>query len=143
MHHHVARVTCLTLVLFAASCRSHQAPPPRERTAPVTHVVLFWLKTPGDEAARQRIIDASRTFKDIPGVVSVSAGRALPSTRPVVDSSFDVALTVTFTDEESMRAYEGHPIHVKAVQEVLRPVMAKVVVHDFHDAGVTTKAPAR
>src|SRR5829696_3252821 len=108
---HTLRGACLALVLCVTACRSNQSSPtssakPQAAKATVTHVVFVWLKTPGDEAARKRITDVSQTFKTIPGVVSVTSGRALPSTRPVVDSSYDVAIVMTFTDEAALRAYD-------------------------------------
>ena len=103
----------------------------RQKKAPITHVVLCWLKNPGDESARQTIIDASYQFKGIPGVINVTAGRAVPSTRPVVDSSFDVAVVINFADESAMAAYEQNPIHKKAVSDVLRPLTAKIIIYDI------------
>src|SRR5690242_13482627 len=69
---------------------------------PVAHVVVFYLTNPGDADARRRIIETSHTFKDIPGVLSVQAGPAIPSTRPVVDSTYDVAVVLTFVDEPAL-----------------------------------------
>ncbi|MDQ3439707.1 MAG: Dabb family protein [Planctomycetota bacterium] len=93
--------------------------------------MLCWLKTPGDVAARQKIVETSRTFESIPGVVSVTCGRALPSTRPVVDSSYDVAIMITFADEGALHAYDGHPTHKQAVDEVLKPLVGKFLIYDF------------
>ena len=104
---------------------------PFQPAGQVNHVVICWLKDPGNEAQRQQIIDRSNDFKKIPGVISVRAGRAIPSTRPVVDSTFDVALVVTFKDEAAMRAYDRNPIHVKAVNEVLKPLAGKLVIYDI------------
>lgn len=109
-------------------------PSPRVRAGGVTHVVLLWLKTPGDAAAIDNIIRTSRQFTQIPGVVSVKVGRPLPSTRPVVDASFDVGLAMSFADEAALQAYETHPQHVKAVREVLRPLAAKIQVYDIKEA---------
>src|SRR5688500_12404699 len=86
---------------------------PRTHAGQITHIVLLWLKQPGDAAAIDKIIKTSREFTKIPGVVSVRAGRPLPSTRPVVDSTFDVGLSMTFTDAAALNAYEVHPQHVK------------------------------
>jgi hypothetical protein len=117
------------LLLVSVSCQSNQTakvtPPPQ-----VEHVVLFWLKNPGDAAGRQRIIEATKTFTVIPGVLSVSVGPAVPSTRPVVDSTFDVGIVIRFKDRESMNAYEPHPIHTKAVTEILMPLARQVKVYD-------------
>jgi hypothetical protein len=120
---------------------------PRSHAGQITHIVLMWLKQPGDAAGIEKIIRTSREFANIPGVVSVRAGRALPSTRPVVDSTFDVGLSMTFTDAAALQAYEVHPQHVKAVREVLRPLAARILVYDvteadIKEAGAATTTPA-
>src|SRR5579862_2059025 len=96
--------------------------------APVTHVVVCWLKNPGDQAAAQQLIDDSKSFSQIPGIVNVSAGRVLPSTRPAVDSSFDVAIVMKFRDEKSLLDYGQNPIHLAAVERTLKPLVAKYVI---------------
>jgi hypothetical protein len=98
---------------------------------PVVHVVLVWLKKPGDPAGRDAIVRSSKSLRSIPGVVSVRAGRAIPSDREVVDSSYDVGLVVTFTDEAAMRAYGSHPVHQKVVEEVIKPHVERYRVYDF------------
>jgi len=97
----------------------------------VHHVVICWLKTPGAAAERQRLIDVSRSFASIPGVVAVKAGKVLPSERKVVDSSFDVAVVISLQDREALHAYQSNPVHKKAMKEVLAPLAEKVVVYDF------------
>lgn len=99
----------------------------------VSHVVLCWLNEPGNAAQRQQVIERSKAFREIPGVVSVAAGTPLASTRPVVDSSFDVAIVIRFKDEASMRAYDSNPIHERARREVLRPLVKKLVIYDAVD----------
>jgi hypothetical protein len=99
-----------------------------------THVVLLWLRTPGDQAAIAKIVRTSREFTAIPGVINVRVGRPGPSTRPVVVASLDVGLAMTFNDEAALHAYETHPQHVKAVTEVLRPLAGKTLVYDIKEA---------
>lgn len=101
------------------------------RSTLVTHIVVCWLKNPGDSAARAQLIERSGSFRVIPGVVNITAGEPLASSRLTVDSSFDVAVVMTFVDEAALRAYEKHPLHQKAVQEVLKPLVRRFVVHDF------------
>jgi len=98
----------------------------------IEHIVVVWLKEPGNETQRQQLIERSKTFTQIPGVLRVSAGTVLPSNRPMVDSSFDVAVVFTFASEQALRDYDQHPIHKKAVQELLAPLSAKVVIYDSH-----------
>lgn len=109
-------------------------PPPPEPAAPrVHHVVVCWLTQPGDAAARRRIIEASEAFAAIPGVLEVSAGEPVASDRPIVDDSFDVAITMTFANQAALDAYLAHPDHRRANAEVLAPLVKKVIVYDFHE----------
>lgn len=125
------RLGTSVLLILCASCASlHRS---EHAAGAVTHVVVVWLKTPGDESARQKLIDVSRTFRTIPGVIGIAAGRAVPSTRPVVDSSFDVAIVITFKDRESLRSYDSNPIHKQAVQSTLKPLVARQIVYDIAD----------
>ena len=101
--------------------------------ARVTHVVVCWLKTPGDANARQQLIADSKSFTRIPGIVDVSAGAALPSTRPSVDSSFDVAIVMKFKDEAALASYAQHPVHLAAVERTLRPLVARYIVYDYFE----------
>ena len=75
-------VACLILTAGGCAATTNSA---RRGTGYPVHVVVCGLKTPGDETARQGIIDVSRSFDDIPGVVRVAAGRAIASDRPIVD----------------------------------------------------------
>jgi hypothetical protein len=99
----------------------------------VTHVVLCWLKTPGDEVQRKRLIEVSHSFSAIPGVSLIAAGTSLPSTRPVVDSTYDVGIVIMFEDEAALRAYDAHSLHRKAVEETLRPLTQKIQIYDFRN----------
>jgi hypothetical protein len=59
----------------------------------------------------------------------------LPSTRPSVDSTFDVAIVMTFKDMYALEAYTKNPLHLDAVQNTLKPLVARYVVYDFVDEG--------
>ena len=51
----------------------------------VTHVVLCWLKEPGNPQQRAQLVEVSRTFSEIPGVLEVKAGTVVPSDRARAD----------------------------------------------------------
>jgi hypothetical protein len=97
----------------------------------VTHVVLVWLKKPGDPDARAALLEAPHQLRTIPGVIDVQTGTALPSTRPVVDSSYDVGMVITFADVHALQSYATHPVHLKLVEEVLKPSADHYKVYDF------------
>jgi len=100
-------------------------------TSKVHHVVICWLNEPGNKEARQNVIEVSRGFSSIPGVIDVRAGSVIHSEREIVDSSFDVAIYLSFENEQKLFEYLNHPIHKKAVEKTLKPLVREVVVYDF------------
>jgi hypothetical protein len=109
-----------------ASCATI-APPARLGT--VDHVVLVWLKRPGNTADRQKLIDLGRELRAIPGIHFLDSGTALPSERPTVDDSFDVGYVMRFDSPAALEAYAVHPVHVKAKDQLLA-LSRKIVVYD-------------
>lgn len=97
----------------------------------IEHIVIVWLKEPGKPEQRQRIVRESQVLREIPGVTGLRAGSMHPSERPVVDSSFDVALVISLRDAAALADYLVHPVHVQLVEETLRPLVAKIRVFDF------------
>lgn len=96
----------------------------------ITHVVILWVRE-GDETARDQLLDGAKKLAGIPGVMEFRSGRPVPSDRAVVDSSFAVALTMTFADQEAAGAYQSHPIHEEFVRNCVKPLTSRVVVYDF------------
>jgi len=122
------RIPVALLALLAFSC-SHL--PPAQQAGRVEHVVLVWLKEPGNAKQRAELIEAVYGLKSIPGIVHAYAGASLQSTRPEVDDSFDVALVFVFRDAAALEAYQTNPQHLKAVAEELAPRAARFLVYDF------------
>ena len=119
------------LLLLPLGCASIQQ---TDREQALQHVVLCWLKEPGNAADRAKIMEVSKTFRTIPGVLEVRVGEVIPSDRAIVDDSFDVGILVVVSDAKSLQAYLDHPIHQQAKQEVLLPLVDKVRVFDFQEA---------
>ena len=94
-------------------------------------MVLCWLKEPGNTEHRDQIINISRTFKKIPGVLEVRVGEVIESNRPIVDDSFDVGIVVIVPDSKRQQEYLDHPIHQDANRDILLPLVEKVLVYDF------------
>jgi hypothetical protein len=125
-----AGMCALVCASLFTSCAS-MCPMAKASPGQVEHVVLVWLKDAGNEAKRSELITAAKGFKkQIPGIISISAGTPLPSDRPVVDDSFDIGLVMRFESKEALAAYEKHPVHVKAVKEALAPASKKLQVYD-------------
>ena len=99
----------------------------------VHHIVICWLKDPGNPKAREKLIEVSKDLSKIPGVLQVKAGPVLPSLRSIVDSSFDVAIIMTFPDQLTMHAYLKHPLHQTILRESVQPLTRKILIYDFLD----------
>ena len=59
------------------------------------------------------------------------SARMVPSHRPVVEQSYQVALNFIFADKKSQDDYQTHPLHVEFLEKVFKPLCRKVVVYDF------------
>lgn len=96
-----------------------------------SHVVIFWTKPGLENAVDELLAGMERYLKPIPGVLSFHAGKMVPSHRPVVDQTYQVALNLTFPDKLTQDAYQVHPLHLEFVEKVFKPVCERVVVYDF------------
>jgi hypothetical protein len=112
----------LALQIQSAAAASDQA---------VEHIVIIWLKQPGNTNAQDTVIKASQALKTIPGVVALKSGKAVPSPRKIVDSSFDVALIISFIDQAAFDAYLTHPVHLQLLEEFMKPLVDRIRVYDL------------
>ena len=122
----------LLSLLVLPGCISIQIGTPPKQDF-IHHFVLCWLKEPGNEEHRQQIVEATESFREIPGVLAARAGQVIPSDREIVDDSFDVGILIVVPDSKSLTEYLEHPIHQKAKEEVLLPLVEKIVVYDFQE----------
>lgn len=124
-------IPTICLALMAVSCQSQSASSTTLPRGGVTHVVIMWLYDRADQNAQQQILGASDRLSKIPGVISISAGRVLPSDRPVVDSSFDLAYVISFRSEADARQYLENPTHVEIKKNTLDRYVKKYLVYDM------------
>lgn len=122
------RLLLLLAALGLVSCSTLAPPAPR---GTVDHVVLLWLKRPGNERDRAAVRAVADELRAIPGIRFLDHGTPLPSDRPVVDDSFDVGFVMRFDSAASLQAYEGHPVHVAKVKQTLLPLSRKILVYDI------------
>ena len=96
-----------------------------------SHVVIFWTKPERPNAAAEIIAGAEKFLKPIPGVQAFHIGQMVPSHRPVVEQSYQVALNLIFPDKQAQDDYQVHPSHLEFVEKAFKPNCAKCVVYDF------------
>lgn len=117
----------MVLGMLAPSCEHL----PSARSGRIQHVVLVWLRDRGDAGQREKILAAAREFRRIPGVEDLAVGECLPGNRPIIDSSYDVAISMRFADAAAMQRYIDHPEHRAAADTILKPLAREVRVYDF------------
>ena len=63
----------ITLILISLPLKAEEF----KNDEPVYHIVLIWLKTYRNEMRINKIINASKELKNIPGVLEVTTGKVL------------------------------------------------------------------
>lgn len=96
----------------------------------IRHIVIFWTDKPHGEN-QQKVLNAAKELKNIPGVINFHCGSPVSSARAAVDDSFACAIAMDFEDAEALKTYASHPEHVRFVNEVLKPLVGRFVVYDF------------
>ena len=96
-----------------------------------SHVVIFWTDPQNANAADELISGINQFLKPIPGALHFHVGKMVPSHRPVVDQTYQVALNIVFPDKKTQDDYQVHPLHVEFIQGIFKRVCQKVVVYDF------------
>ena len=77
---------------------------------------------------------ATDRLRAIRGVREIRFGEAVASDRDIVDDSFDVGIYFYFSDVAAMNRYLLDPLHKRVVEQDIKPVIERIVVHDFQDA---------
>ena len=120
----------LLIIVVAVLCTFQIQATAAASNETIEHIVIIWLKQPGNANAQDTIIKASQALKTIPGVISLRSGKAVPSQRNIVDSSFDVSLIISFVNKAALDAYLVHPIHKKLLEEIMMPLVDRIRVYD-------------
>ncbi len=97
------------------------------------HQAFFWLREPGNSAARDELIAGLQTLAAIPQVQSLRITvPASTESRDVVDSSWAVCETMEFASLADQAAYQPHPIHAAFIARC-EHLWERVVVYDGVD----------
>ena len=96
-----------------------------------SHVVIFWTKPEKPDSDDALLAGMEKYLRPIPGALSFHIGRMVPSPRPVVEQSYQVALNLVFPDKQAQDDYQVHPLHLEFVEKSFKPNCARAVVYDF------------
>jgi Stress responsive A/B Barrel Domain len=121
----------VAIFLACLSLASTGAQAAAARSGQVTHVMLFWLKRPGNVDDQNFLLRALRTLRRVRGVNDVRVGRSLPVARPGLEQSFDLGLVMTFRDREALEKFERDPRREQAIDAMLRPLVRQYTVYNL------------
>jgi hypothetical protein len=80
------------------------------------HTVYFYLKPNTPPAAvAQLVADCHGYLGKIPGVQHLWAGVPAATSRPVIDKTYGVGLTVILNDLATHDLYQDHPLHLEFI----------------------------
>jgi hypothetical protein len=119
-------LTCIALFLAPAGAQAIAT-----RSGQVTHVMLFWLKRPGNVDDQNYLLRALRTLRRARGVNDMRVGRSLPVDRPSVEQSFDLAVVMIFRDREALEKFERDQQRKQAIDAMLGPLVRQYTVYNF------------
>lgn len=93
------------------------------------HTVYFWLDR---SLSHERVAAFEAGLRSLLGIATVRhgfVGRPAATARPVVDRTYDYALTVVFDDLPGHDVYQAHPLH-RAFVDTQAPCWIKVLIYD-------------
>ena len=95
----------------------------------LVHTVIFWLKR-STEDEKVIFTNEVKTLGEISSVENFHIGTPAPTPkRPVVEDSYDYAITVVLKDMEAHDHYQVDPIHLEFIDKC-KDLWERVVIYD-------------
>ncbi len=96
----------------------------------LVHTVIFWLKDNLKSIDREFFFSEVNTLGKISSVEEFHIGTpASTPERPVVENTYDCALTVVLKDLNAHDQYQVDPIHLAFIEEC-KDLWDKVIIYD-------------
>ncbi|PLK43414.1 MULTISPECIES: Dabb family protein [Emticicia] len=93
------------------------------------HHVYFWLKNPGNEADKAKLIEGLEGLTKIKEIKMVHIGVPASTNRSVIERGYAVSWLLFFDSLEEEEIYQKHPVHLKFVENYAH-LWEKVIVYD-------------
>jgi len=96
----------------------------------LVHTVIFWLKKDLSEDQQVVFTNEVKTLGEISSVESFHLGTPAPTPkRPVIEDSYDYAITVVLKDMDAHDDYQVDPIHLDFIDKC-KDMWERVVIYD-------------
>lgn len=99
----------------------------------VVHVIMMWFDDSVTAEQRQQVIEVTRGFSEIPGVVEIRVGETVQAGGGKIDNSYSVGAYIVLRNEAALEEYINHPIHLAAKQSGVLDGLERMVVYNFTD----------
>ncbi|RFS16710.1 Dabb family protein [Emticicia sp. C21] len=93
------------------------------------HHVYFYLKNPGNEADKAKLIEGLNILSKVPEIKMVHIGIPASTNRSVIERGYAVSWLLFFDNLEEEEIYQKHPIHLKFIEDYSH-LWEKVIVYD-------------
>lgn len=97
------------------------------------HHVYFWLKNPGSQEDRARLIAGLQKLSKAGTIRQFHIGQPAGTNRDVIETSYAVSWLLLFDTAADQDTYQTDPIHLQFVGEC-SPLWSKVLVYDSINA---------
>ena len=119
-------LTCIALPFASTGAQAAAT-----RSGQITHVMLFWLKRPGNVDDQNYLLRALRTLRRVRGVSDMRVGRPLLVDRPGLEESFDLGVVLIFRDREALEKFQRDQQPEKAIDAMLRSLVRRYSIYNF------------
>ncbi len=93
------------------------------------HHVYFWLKNPGNEADKAKLIEGLEVLSKVKEIKMVHIGVPASTNRSVIERGYAVSWLLFFDSLEQEEIYQTHPVHLKFIADYSH-LWEKVIVYD-------------
>ncbi len=129
------RLTLLFIVsLFAFACQKAPVEIEEEIETDLedafVHTAYFWFKEGTSQEQIEAFKASSERLREIETVQGYFAGGPAPTTRPVIENSYDFAIAFLFKDLEAQEYYQKHQLHLDLIENH-QDIWERVMVTDI------------
>ncbi len=126
------RIFVTAAATMGAAAVAHSMPfaKKKDNSKPLIHHAIFWLKNPGSEQDRDKLVEGVKTLAGIHQIKKLFVGIvAETEKRDVVDQSWGVSEIMYFDNLQDQASYQGDAIHQAFIKNYSH-LWDKVVVYD-------------
>ena len=96
---------------------------------PFIHHVYFYLKNPGNQADRDKLVEGLEKLAKVETIQSHFIGYPAATDREVIEKGYAVSWLCFFKNMEEEELYQKDPIHLKFIEDYGH-LWEKVIVYD-------------